>query len=77
MTTQNWEITQRVYDNKWVRWELIDSRKIGETTTWSRFKWVITDVWDKLPVKLINKYNPHLKEIQEKVDGRKLYIFQK
>ncbi len=77
MTTQNWEITQRVYDNKWVRWELIDSRKIGETTTWSRFKWVITDVWDKMPVKLINKYNPHLKEIQEKVDGRKLYIFQK
>ena len=77
MTTQNWEITQREYDKKWIQWDLMDSRKIGQTGTWSRFKWVITDVWDKMPVKLMNKYSPYLKEIHERVDGRKLYIYQR
>ena len=55
----------------------MDSRKIGQTATWSRFKWVVTDVWDKMPVKLMNKYSPYLKEIQERLDGRKLYIYQR
>jgi hypothetical protein len=46
------EVTQREYDNKWIQWELMDSQRkdgIGHTATWSRYKWVITDVWSELP----------------------------
>tara|TARA_R100000750_G_scaffold57961_1_gene45328 strand:- start:2402 stop:2737 length:336 start_codon:yes stop_codon:yes gene_type:complete len=76
------EITQREADNKWIRWELMDSQKgkqdivvlkqdippsadgyyypsltelikskqsIGQTATWSRYKWVATGIWDTIP----------------------------
>jgi hypothetical protein len=73
----HWEITQREYDKKWVQWMLMDSRKIGLTATWSRFKWVVTGIWNEMPTKLMNSYSSDLKEIQERPDGRKLYIYQR
>tara|TARA_R100001086_G_scaffold142583_1_gene74951 strand:- start:48 stop:299 length:252 start_codon:yes stop_codon:yes gene_type:complete len=52
------EVTQREYDNKWIQWELMDSQRkdgIGHTATWSRYKWVITDVWSELPKEQLKK----------------------
>ena len=48
--TNKVEYYQRKFDNKWVRWELMDSFKpkskggIGYTNSWNRWVWVITDV---------------------------------
>jgi len=44
------ELIQRKFDEKWVRWEFLDSylpKGIGHTATWPRWKWVVTGVWDK------------------------------
>jgi hypothetical protein len=82
------EVTQREADNKWIRWELMDSQKgkqdivvlkqdippvpdgyyypslielikskenIGQTATWSRYKWVSTGIWDTLPNKELDE----------------------
>ena len=76
MAIKHWEITQREYDKKWIRWELMDSRKLGETATWTRFKWVITDVWDKEPKKLMHKSSFNLKGIEERLDGKRIYVYE-
>ena len=76
------EITQREYDNKWLCWELMDSLKkggIGQTDTWSRYKWVITDVWNELPKEQLKKLkaaDPDYKLGKRKNDRNKpIYTF--
>ena len=74
------EITPRDYDNKWVQWELMDSQKkngIGNTATWSRYKWVVTNVWDWCPVFQLDKLktvDPEYKKETRK-NGKLLYTF--
>ncbi len=74
------EITQREYDNKWLCWELMDSLKkggIGQTDTWSRYKWVITGIWDTKPWIYIRHYieaDPLYKEGTRK-NGEPIYTF--
>ena len=74
------EITQRDYDNKWIQWELMDSQKskgIGQTATWPRYKWVITDVWNELPkehLKKLTSADPKYKLGRRKND-KPLYTF--
>ena len=76
MAIKHWEITQRLYDKKWLRWELMDSRKIGETATWTRFKWVVTDIWDEEPETLMHNNQLNLKEVEENLDGKRTYVYE-
>jgi hypothetical protein len=74
------EITQREYDNKWICWELMDSLKkggIGQTNTWSRYKWVVTDIYGMLPTKEISELIKADKDYQLGVrkNGRPIYTF--
>jgi len=61
------EVTQRAYDNNWIQWELMDSQKkdgIGHTATWSRYKWVVTNVWKEFPrehLKRLSNIDPDFK----------------
>ena len=74
------EITQREYDNKWICWELMDSLKkggIGQTNTWSRYKWVITDVYDLLPSKEISElmWADEKYKLEARENGKPVYTF--
>ena len=72
------EFTQREYDNKWIRWELMDSKKkngIGDTSTWNRFKWVITGVWKHEPKDLMKRLSTKLHSIEENKDGRRTLTY--
>ena len=73
------EFTQRSYDNKWVRWELMDSKQkggIGDTATWSRFKWIITGVWDQKPTKLMDKFKDNFTKREKSSRGKLIYKYE-
>ncbi len=74
------EIAQREYDNKWLRWELMDSLKkggIGQTSTWSRYKWVITEVYDMEPKEEISELilADEKYKLETRENGRPVYTF--
>ncbi len=72
------DITQRSYDNKWIQWELMDSKKIGQTSTWNRYKWVITNVWEKIPreyLKRLANSDPNFK-IMRRENDVPIYTFK-
>ena len=70
------EFTQRAYDNKWICWELMDSKKIVQTSTWPRYKWVITGVWKDKPIKLMDKYQSKFVRREKNTSGRYVYRFE-
>ena len=77
MTSSIVEFAQRAYDNNWVRWEYIDAKKIGETSTWSRFKWVITGVWSEKPVTIMEGLGKSFKgRAKNSSTGKFVYKYQ-
>ena len=77
MTSSIVEFAQRAYDNNWVRWEYIDAKKIGETSTWSRFKWVITGVWSEKPVSIMEGLSKSFKgRVKNSSTGKFVYKYQ-
>ncbi len=76
MTTKVIEFTQRAYDDKWICWELMDSKKIGDTSTWPRYKWVVTGVWNDKPMKLMDKYQSKFTKREKNSRGKYVYRFE-
>ena len=77
MTASVIEFAQRAYDNHWVRWEYIDAKKIGETSTWSRFKWVATGVWSEKPVAIMESLSKGFKgRVKNSSTGKFVYKYQ-
>ena len=77
MTSSVIEFAQRAYDNNWVRWEYVDAKKIGETATWSRFKWVATGVWSEKPVAIMEALGKSFKgRVKNSSTGKFVYKYQ-
>ena len=77
MTSSIVEFAQRAYDNNWVRWEYIDAKKIGETATWSRFKWVATGVWSEKLVSIMEGLSKSFKgRVKNSSTGKIIYKYQ-
>ena len=54
----------------------MDSKKIGQTSTWPRYKWVITGVWKDKPIKLMDKYQSKFVRREKNTSGRYVYRFE-
>jgi len=77
MSSKLIEYTERAYDNNWVRWEYMDTKVIGETSTWSRYKWVSTGVWSEKPVAVMEAHGNTFKgRVKNSSTGKYIYKYQ-